>query len=110
MKRNSVSVLQLLTLLFLFSCSGQKKETTSGETANNSPAVENKIRLINLDPGHFHAALVQKSMYPNVDPQVHVFAPEGPDVQEYLKKINQYNARAESPTEWQEEVYTGPDY
>jgi len=35
------------------------------------------VRLITLDPGHFHAALVQKSMYPQVDPTVHVYAKKG---------------------------------
>jgi hypothetical protein len=28
---------------------------------------QQKVKLITLDPGHFHAALVQKSMYPQVD-------------------------------------------
>ena len=28
------------------------------------------VRLLTLDPGHFHAALVQKEMYPGVAPQV----------------------------------------
>jgi hypothetical protein len=30
------------------------------------------IGLIVADPGHFHAALVQKEMYPNLSPEVHV--------------------------------------
>ena len=71
---------------------------------------ESTIKLITLDPGHFHAALVQKPMYENVDSVVHVFAPEGNDVKEHLKKIDAYNHRAEDPTRWKEEVYTGPDY
>ncbi|GAA4443926.1 putative oxidoreductase C-terminal domain-containing protein [Pontibacter saemangeumensis] len=69
-----------------------------------------KIKLITLDPGHFHAALVQKGMYDNVDPVVHVYAPAGDDVQEHLKKIEAYNTRPEAPTTWQEVVYTGEDY
>ena len=69
-----------------------------------------QIKLITLDPGHFHAALVQKSMYENVDSVVHVFAPEGEDVQDYLKRIETYNSRPENPTRWEEEVYTGTDY
>jgi len=68
------------------------------------------VRLVTLDPGHFHAALVQKSMYPNVDPRVHVYAPAGPDVQLHLDRITAYNTRAENPTRWQEQVYTGPDF
>lgn len=68
------------------------------------------VRLITLDPGHFHAGLVQKFMYPQVDPVVHVFAPEGPDLQEHLKRIQGFNTRAENPTHWEERVYTGPDF
>lgn len=72
------------------------------------PAQE--VRLITLDPGHFHAGLVQKFMYPQVDPQVHVYAPAGPDLQEHLKRIDGYNSRPDSPTHWQEVVYSGPDF
>ena len=69
-----------------------------------------RFRLITLDPGHFHASLVQKSMYPDVDPVVHVFAPGGEDVREHLKRIESFNSRAIQPTHWQEQVYTGPDF
>jgi predicted dehydrogenase len=68
------------------------------------------IKLLTLDPGHFHAALVQKVMYKEVDPVVHVYAPGGPDVQQHLDRINGYNTRAENPTSWKEEVYTGNDF
>ncbi|GAI50418.1 unnamed protein product, partial [marine sediment metagenome] len=43
-------------------------------------------------------------------PIAHVFAPAGPEVQEYLKRIESFNTRPEDPTGWQEEVYTGDDY
>jgi len=69
-----------------------------------------EVRLITLDPGHFHAGLVQKFMYPQVDAVVHVYAPAGPDLQEHLKRIEGYNTRADSPTHWQEGVYSGPDF
>ena len=68
------------------------------------------VRLITLDPGHFHAALVQKSMYPNVDSVVHVYAPDGPDVQLHLQRIEGFNNRADDPTAWKQVVYTGPDF
>ncbi|HUS00577.1 MAG TPA: putative oxidoreductase C-terminal domain-containing protein [Chitinophagaceae bacterium] len=68
------------------------------------------VHLITLDPGHFHAALVQKTMYPGVDPVVHVYAPDGPDLQLHLDRINSYNNRAEDPTRWKEDVYTGNDF
>ena len=69
-----------------------------------------EIRLMTLDPGHFHAALVQKTMYPGVSPQVHVFAPLGPDLTAHLTRISAYNARQEHPTAWQLEVHASPDY
>jgi len=68
------------------------------------------VRLITLDPGHFHAALVQKSMYPGVDATVQVYAPGGPDLQMHLNKINGYNAAKTAPTNWNEQVYTGKDF
>ena len=68
------------------------------------------IRLITLDPGHFHAALVQKTMYSEVDSAVHVYAPEGNDLKLHLDRIKTYNTRSESPTHWKEEVYTGNDF
>jgi len=69
-----------------------------------------QIRLITLDPGHFHAALVQKSGYPDLDPTVHVYAPEGQELKAHLALIDKYNTRSEDPTHWKEVVYTGPDF
>jgi len=77
---------------------------------NTTETSSKKVRLVTLDPGHFHAALVQKSMYDEVDSVVHVYAPPGEDVQTHLNRIEQYNTRAESPTRWKEEVYTGNDF
>jgi|GEM_PF-169903 len=71
---------------------------------------ENEIRLITLDPGHFHAALVQKVMYDQVSPLVHVYAPDSSDVDDHLRRIEGFNARQEKPTFWEERVYRGEDY
>lgn len=68
------------------------------------------VKLTILDPGHFHAALVQKTMYPDVDPVVSVYAPEGPDLQDYLQKIESYNRRPENPTRWRTQVVCGSDF
>ena len=78
--------------------------------ALSTSAATNDVRLITLDPGHFHAGLVQKFMYPQVSPIVHVYAPAGPDLQEHLQRVEGFNARAEQPTHWDEKVYTGPDF
>ncbi|MGX5853703.1 putative oxidoreductase C-terminal domain-containing protein [Dyadobacter jiangsuensis] len=67
-------------------------------------------KLIVVDPGHFHAALVQKTRYPGVDPVVHVYAEKESDLADYLAKIRSYNSRADFPTNWVEEVYTGANF
>ena len=77
---------------------------------NNQMTSTKPVHLITLDPGHFHAALVQKTMYDDIDSVVHVYAPEGNDLKLHLDRINAYNTRTESPTRWKEEVYTGNDF
>jgi predicted dehydrogenase len=71
---------------------------------------KNEVKLLTLDPGHFHAHLVLKSMYEQVDPKVEVYAPEGPELQAYLKAIESFNTRQDNPTSWDLEVYKGDDY
>jgi len=68
------------------------------------------VRFMTLDPGHFHAALVQKEMYAGVSPHVDVYAPLGPDLIGHLERVSRFNNRAESPTDWRVEVHTGPDF
>jgi predicted dehydrogenase len=68
------------------------------------------VRLMTLDPGHFHAALIQKEMYPGVDPTVHVYAPVGSDLLLHLGRVTAFNERAERPTSWRLEVHAGDDF
>jgi predicted dehydrogenase len=77
---------------------------------NMLAAGDSQVRIITLDPGHFHASLVQKSMYPAVSPVVHVFAPAGEDLNAHLKRINDFNSRPENPTHWEEKIYSGSDF
>jgi predicted dehydrogenase len=83
---------------------------TAAALARDQSAVRSDVRLMTVDPGHFHAALVQKEMYPDVAPRVDVFAPLGADLVEHLKRIAAFNSRAERPTAWELEVHTGPDF
>ena len=66
-----------------------------------------EVRLMTLEPGHFHAALIQKEMYPGVSSRVNVYAPLGFDLTEHLNRIARFNQRPESPTKWELEVHTG---
>ena len=98
------SVLALLTVSASFALPAPQPASAQ-QAAGAAP-----VRLITLDPGHFHAALVQKFMYTDVDSRVHVYAPGGDDLVEHLKRIERFNARADQPTRWHQVVYTGPDY
>ncbi|MBM3858845.1 MAG: oxidoreductase [Verrucomicrobia bacterium] len=69
-----------------------------------------EVRLMTLDPGHFHASLVQKEMYPQVNPVVHVYAPGGPELEQHLKRIELFNTRSENPTRWEQKIHTGRDF
>jgi quercetin dioxygenase-like cupin family protein/predicted dehydrogenase len=95
----------ITTCLFIIIFLGVSLKPCEGQAQGQAP-----IRLITLDPGHFHAALVQKSMYGDIDPVVHVYAPAGPDVQSHLDKIDAYNRREKDPTHWVEKLYTGNDF
>ncbi len=101
----------LIMTVIITACTGSKKEAAESEIPESMfTGAKNEVKLITLDPGHFHAALVQKEMYDQVDPTVYVYAPEGPDVQDHLEQIEAYNTREKSPTSWVEKVYTGDDY
>ena len=97
-------IFTMTALLTATSCSVKKEDTKSFS------GVPGEVKLITLDPGHFHAALVQKNSYPQVADEVYVYAPVGDDVKEHLAKVEAYNNRQDSPTRWEEVVYTGADF
>ena len=76
-------------------------------TSNNQT---DKIKLMTLDPGHFHASLIQKTSYENIDLTVDVYAPEGSEVNSFLNSIDAYNNRKENPTNWKINSHLGNNY
>ncbi|REG92798.1 putative oxidoreductase C-terminal domain-containing protein [Algoriphagus antarcticus] len=80
------------------------------ETVSQAPESTSEITIMSLDPGHFHAGLIHKSMYPQVDSTVYVFAPEGAELKDYMNRLAGYNNREEDPTAWNLQVTTGADY
>ncbi len=73
------------------------------------PSTPDSIRLITLDPGHFHAALVQKEMLPGMAPRAAVYAPLGFDLTEHINRIVRFNTRAERPAAWDLDIHTSAD-
>ena len=72
--------------------------------------MQNPVRLVTLAPGHFHAALVQKTSLDGVDPHVHVYSPLDADLLAHLERIARFNSRTESPTLWTLDVHAGEDW
>jgi predicted dehydrogenase len=97
--KSRLSVFLVATLLAGISIGGQ-------ESGRSMP----DVRLMTIDPGHFHAALVQKEMYPGVSARVDVYAPVGSDLTEHLNRIVAFNRRSEAPTTWALEVHASPDF
>jgi predicted dehydrogenase len=69
-----------------------------------------EFRLITLDPGHFHAALIQKEMYRGVAKRVAVYAPLDADLTEHLNRIARFNLRKERPTAWELDIHAAPNF
>ena len=86
----------LLTAFTILSCSSNEDKKI--------------VKLMTLDPGHFHAALIQKTSYENIDSTVDVYAPEGPEVSTFLKSIDAYNNRETNPTNWTINTHLGNNY
>jgi predicted dehydrogenase len=101
--------LVLILLLIMVGAAALIEAPSMSQTPQKDRATQ-EVKLITLDPGHFHAALVQKRMYPGVSKQVDVYAPLGFDLTEHLNRIARFNLRADDPTAWQLEIHTGPDF
>ena len=112
MKKLLFAILILSVSIAFISC-GSGGKSSKSEIKSSAVAftgAKGEVKIITLDPGHFHAALIQKRMYDQISPDAYVYAPEGPDAKVHLKFIEGYNTRAENPTSWNEKLYTGADY
>jgi predicted dehydrogenase len=99
-------LLYLVPAVMVFASCGQRNtQNKKVESTSNM-----MVKIMTVDPGHFHAALVQKTMYDQVSPDVYVYAPKGPDLEQHLARVNSYNKRTIDPTRWNEIVYEGPDF
>ncbi|MFA6482253.1 MAG: putative oxidoreductase C-terminal domain-containing protein [Bacteroidales bacterium] len=62
------------------------------------------------DPGHFHAALVLKTRYDGVKPNVYVYAPDGPELADFGKRVGGYQTRHDNPAKWVIKEFRGPGF
>jgi predicted dehydrogenase len=108
MRKSFIWTLSAFALLMAGCGTQQKSQQTEKE--NMFTGATGEVKIITLDPGHFHAALVQKFSLDQVDPTVKVYAPEGPDLDGHIARIEGFNNRADEPTAWKMEVYRGNDF
>lgn len=101
--KSSKVIYGAILALFSIACSPSEMNNEVSES-------DSKVRIMTLDPGHFHAGLIHKSMYPVVDSTIYIFAPDGPELKDHLNRIASYNNREDNPTAWNLEVYSGADY
>ncbi|MGH9855736.1 MAG: putative oxidoreductase C-terminal domain-containing protein [Blastocatellia bacterium] len=103
--------LALAAAAIISGCSANSPSSAAGSDASANQAKDmSEVKIMTLDPGHFHAGLVQKEMYPGVSPKVHVYAPLGFDLTEHLNRIARFNLRPANPTKWELEIHTGADF
>ncbi len=62
-------------LILLMTCLNTGCENNHEEVNKNG-----EYKLMTLNPGHFHAALVQKKPIDRLNEIIHIYAPEGPDL------------------------------
>ncbi|MCC5941796.1 MAG: Gfo/Idh/MocA family oxidoreductase [Balneolaceae bacterium] len=105
------TITALLTLFtgitFGFMTSACESDQTNQHNGSESSY---DVTLMTLNPGHFHAALVQKNMISGVNPDVYIFAPEGDDLTLHQERIDAFNTRDENPANWNLNIHAGPDY
>lgn len=56
--------------------------------------------LLFLDPGHFHATLTLRVPHPHVSDELYVYAPDGPELRDFLALVDRFNRRPHDPTHW----------
>lgn len=94
----------ILTIsLIVASCSFSQKQADNNHDKDMNP----NVKIVVLDPGHFHASLLQKNPLASVNDTIRVYAPEGAEVKQYLNDINSYNQRAENPTSLKKKYILG---
>lgn len=83
---------------------------SGNKPANLFTGGNGEVKLILLDPGHFHADLLQKTSNDKINDTVYVYAPQGVELNQHTQRIESYNHRAVNPTGWKEIIYSQPDF
>ena len=70
----------------------------------------NKLNtFVQVDPGHFHSALVLKEPLEGVASTIHIYSELDQVLLNHLSLVSGFNQRVDNPSNWKLEVHTGPD-
>ena len=105
---NRIKIIGLFTFCTLsLSCLSEKKIT--GPTGH-FVGKDGEVKLVLLDPGHFHADLLLKSSNRTINDSIYVYAPQERELFQHIQRIESYNHRAENHTSWKESIYSEDDF
>ena len=65
--------------IIMLSCNNQNR-SSEADSQTLFTGESGEVKLVVLDPGHFHASLLQKFPQPRVNDTVYVYAPEGEEL------------------------------
>jgi predicted dehydrogenase len=110
MIEKTILFIPLFGLFYLQGCNQNSYKTNDKSFDMNFTGAPGEVKIITLDPGHFHSSLVQKYRYNQVDSVVHIYAQDGPELKGHLELIQSYNQRTDNPTNWETRIHTSPDF
>lgn len=83
------------------------------QRGNKSTRFEGKpgeVKLLILDPGHFHADLLLKKRNDRINQEIFVYGPEGVGLNQHIDRVQSFNTRQEDPTNWNLNVFHNDDF
>lgn len=82
-----ISFFMLVSTVLLSACSGGGRKSETQESKDVFAGAKGEVKLMTIEHGHFHAVLVQKTMFEQIDPTVYIYAPEDPKLQAHLNQF-----------------------
>ncbi len=73
-------------------------------------AADRDLRLITVDPAHFHAAQLHTAPMAGFSRDAWVYAPVGKDLSAHLNFIGNLKVRSPQPDHWRYHIYSGDDF
>ena len=87
-----------------------RSQAPARSSLQGSARLMDPFRLITLDPGHFHAALIQKEMYAGVSHRASPFTRPRDRSHRAPEPRRPLQSPPQNPTRWEMDVHAAPDF